>query len=1085
MRKSVRLGKSECGVIEYSSTFLLVLVLEIRWRFEDEHEEDCRRCGNPALHLLLFLQSTPAQYRRDLLMDELAVLLALSLITAVVILFVKLGDAQARIAELVKRLNALEAKSRVAPQADAPISREASVPLSPPISRPIEPISKPAVSANAEPPPLPVMPAAPARQLDERGAEIPAHPLPNPGHLSPSSRTAASTTREKMEEPVRPVPPLPTPIRTPPISLEAFMGVKLFAWLGGLALFLGVVFFIKYSFDHNLITPVMRVTIGAMVGLGLVAGGWFVPREKYAVTGQTLCATGVVILYGVIFGGHALYGFFGLGLSFALMAVVTAGAFLLAVAMEAQVVAILGLLGGFLTPILLSTGEDRPLALFSYIALLNAGLFAVALRKKWQYLVALAAVATVFMQWGWSFSYFAPHKVFTSGWVFLGFECLFLLPFWLSNREDSGDVWTISASSLMGASALGLCGALLSYPELGQKPWIVLSFALLADAGLVVLPLRRTALHLVPAAGGGIAFLLLACWNEGYLSRPLLPWALGYFVAFAAFHTAVPIFLKRLRPSAESSHWAQIFPALSLVLMLWPAVRIGSSTLLWSAVLLADLAAIALAVYTASILGIVAALMLTLLAAGLWLFQMPVETPDLLGLLTVVSGFAALFCVASAFLQRRFSERAAGALSKDYEREALQFLPSVSAILPFVLLVSVVERLNLANPSPVFGVGLLLIVMLLALAQWSRNEALPLIGLGCGLFLEHAWFFGHSSAATGFALLAWPLVFSAVFFAFPFLFQSRTSPSIMPWASAALAAPLHYGLISDAVSVLWPDFWKSAAGLVPAMLALPLLAAMEYHRRAFPRENPARLPVLAWYGGTALFFITLIFPAQFDREWLTISWALEGAALLWLWNKIPHQGLKITGFGLLCIVFARLALNLEVFGYHERSGTPIFNWYLYTYGIPAATMFIGGRFVTPPRHRIGDFNICATLFTLGTILCFLLLNIEIADFFATGPTLTFDFTGSLARDMTYSIAWSLFALVMLFIGMTRHVSAIRYAGIALLVVTLLKLFLHDLANLDQLYRIGAFIAVAIVLMGASYLYQRFLGAQKKADETPV
>ena len=865
------------------------------------------------------------------------------------------------------------------------------------------------------------------------------------------------------------------------------MGRKLFSWLGGFLIFLGIAFSIKYSFEHNLITPLMRVTIGGLVGLGLVAGGWFVSKEKYAITGQTLCATGVVTLYAVVFGAHALYGYFGLSTAFALMAGITAGAFLLSMQMKAQVIAILGLLGGFLTPFLLSTEQDHPLALFSYIALLDAGLVAVALSQRWRHLVTLAAVATALMQWAWFAAFFHPEKVFTAGWIFLGFELLFILPFWLSNREDSGDNWTIAASSLMGASALCFCAALLTYSDLGHQPWIVLSFALLADAGLVALPIRRTALQLVPVAGGFFVFVLLGAWNSAYLDRALLPWALGYFVAFAAFHTATPIILRRLRPAAQASHWAQIFPALSLVLMLWPAVRIGSSTLLWSAVLLADLAAIALAAYTASILGIVAALVLTLAAAGFWLAEMPVETPDLLGLLVVIGGFAALFCGASAFLQRRFPSSASTSASigvaQAYERDALRFLPAISAILPFLLLVSVFTRLNLANPSPVFGVGLLLIVMLLALARWSGNQALPLVGLGCGLLLQFAWFGGRPITNIGMAALAWPLVFAGAFAVFPFCFQSRKSPSLMPWAAAAVAAPLHYSFIWHAVEALWPAFWKAAAGLVPAALALPLVAAMEYLRRNFPRDNPARPAVLAWYGGAVLFFVTLIFPAQFHREWLTISWALEGAALLWLWHRIPHQGLKITGFALLCVAFARLTLNFDVYSYHARSGVPIANWYLYTFGIPAAALFLGGQLVKPPLHRLWSMNICATLHTLATILCFLLLNVEIADFFATGSVLTFDFTGSLAQDMTYSICWSLFALGMLIIGMMRKIAAIRYAGMALLVVTLLKLFLHDLANLDQLYRIAAIMGVSLVFIGASYLYQRFLGTEKKNDES--
>jgi uncharacterized membrane protein len=76
------------------------------------------------------------------------------------------------------------------------------------------------------------------------------------------------------------------------------MGVKMFAWVGGLALFLGVVFFVKYSFEHDLIPPELRVAIGFLTGVGLLVGGVFLHRRKqYVVGAQALCATGVVILY--------------------------------------------------------------------------------------------------------------------------------------------------------------------------------------------------------------------------------------------------------------------------------------------------------------------------------------------------------------------------------------------------------------------------------------------------------------------------------------------------------------------------------------------------------------------------------------------------------------------------------------------------------------------------------------------------------------------------------------------------------------------------------------------------------------------
>jgi uncharacterized membrane protein len=167
-------------------------------------------------------------------------------------------------------------------------------------------------------------------------------------------------------------------------------------------------------------------------------------------------------------------------------------------------------------------------------------------------------------------------------------------------------------------------------------------------------------------------------------------------------------------------------------------------------------------------------------------------------------------------------------------------------------------------------------------------------------------------------------------------------------------------------------------------------------------------------------------------------------------------------------------LNPAVLEYHRRSATPIWNWYLYTYGITIVCLFIGGWLFRPPRNQPFERTSPTLLYSLGAILTFLLLNIEIADYFSIGPTLTFSFTGNFARDMTYSIAWALYAFALLLIGMKKHTGWVRYSGVALLVITLAKLFFHDLNSLDKLYRIGAFIGVAIILIVASFVYQRFL-----------
>src|SRR5437016_882613 len=218
-------------------------------------------------------------------------------------------------------------------------------------------------------------------------------------------------------EPVTPVEEVqietaPPPVRT--IDWEQFMGAKMFAWIGGFALFLGVAFFVKYSFEHNLIPPELRVAIGFLTGIALVVGGMALKRKENVVTAQTLCATGILILYSVTFACRSFYHFpfFGLVPTFALMSLITAAAFLLAVRLDALVVAILGIAGGFLTPVLLSTGQDNPWGLFGYIALLDIGLLMVTRRKEWSALPILGALGTVLMQIGWVSQFFLREEYF-------------------------------------------------------------------------------------------------------------------------------------------------------------------------------------------------------------------------------------------------------------------------------------------------------------------------------------------------------------------------------------------------------------------------------------------------------------------------------------------------------------------------------------------------------------------------------------------------------------------------------------------------------------------------------------------------
>jgi uncharacterized membrane protein len=369
-------------------------------------------------------------------------------------------------------------------------------------------------------------------------------------------------------------------------------------------------------------------------------------------------------------------------------------------------------------------------------------------------------------------------------------------------------------------------------------------------------------------------------------------------------------------------------------------------------------------------------------------------------------------------------------------------------------------------------------VLLLGLTKIFSLDWMPLVGLISTFAVECAWHFHRFDFANPnvppTTPLTWYLIFFAAFAAFPFVYLKKFADKTFPWAAAALAGPAQFLLIFRLVKIAWPN---SVMGLLPAAFAVPALLSLAAILKTIPAVTRSRMAQLAWFGGVALFFITLIFPVQFDRQWITIGWALEGAALLWLFQRVPHPGLRLTGVGLLIAAFVRLAFNPAVLEYHPRAATPIFNWYLYTYGLVTAALFVSMRLLAPPRHRVLKSNAPAILGSLGTVLAFLLLNIEIADYFsAPGSTLTFQFSGDFARDMTYSIAWAAFALALLVYGIAKMVPFARYAAMALLCVTLLKLFFHDLARLGQLYRIGAFVGVAVIAMLASFAYQKFFSA---------
>ncbi|HSE97174.1 MAG TPA: DUF2339 domain-containing protein, partial [Blastocatellia bacterium] len=277
-------------------------------------------------------------------------------------------------------------------QARPPVGQRPPVPppsVQPPISQPPPREQQPDLSKTS---------GAPPKQLRE--------PLSGPPPDRTVARPREAQTSAHIVRPRPPVPPEPRPRG----DLEARIGGNWLNRIGIIAITFGVAFFLKYAFENQWIGPAGRVGIGVVLGLGFLAGGEML-RKRYASYAYGLTGGGILILYLAIYAAFSFYNLIPHPLAFVFMAAVTMIASLLSARYSALPIAVLGLIGGFLTPILLSTGRDNQTGLFTYIALLDAGVLALAYSKQWRILNYMSFGATVLMFVGWMITFYDDSKL--------------------------------------------------------------------------------------------------------------------------------------------------------------------------------------------------------------------------------------------------------------------------------------------------------------------------------------------------------------------------------------------------------------------------------------------------------------------------------------------------------------------------------------------------------------------------------------------------------------------------------------------------------------------------------------------------
>jgi uncharacterized membrane protein len=277
----------------------------------------------------------------------LVVLLILGLLP--VLTFLRLGRISRELEELSARVTQLERASTFAPaSAFAPDGASADR------------------SAAQAAPAAPVAPDAPA-------------PVAPVAHVAP----------------VVPVAPGDAP------DLEERIGGRGLLYIGVVVLLFGVSFFLKYAFDNAWVNETGRSVLGAIGGLGLVAGGLRLSRGGLHAFGQALTGTGFAILYLVVYAALNFYTLINRPVAFVLMVVNTVAAAMVADRQRSQALAVIAVGGAFLTPALVGGEENAQLTLFTYDALLVLGTLALSWRHRWLALNALSYAGTLLTVLAW------------------------------------------------------------------------------------------------------------------------------------------------------------------------------------------------------------------------------------------------------------------------------------------------------------------------------------------------------------------------------------------------------------------------------------------------------------------------------------------------------------------------------------------------------------------------------------------------------------------------------------------------------------------------------------------------------------
>jgi uncharacterized membrane protein len=853
-------------------------------------------------------------------------------------------------------------------------------------------------------------------------------------------------------------------------GLERQFGAVLPVWIGGIALAFAGFFMVKYSIENALVGPTMRVILGGLLGGGLIAAAhWIGYRSRVESAeriAQSLAGAGIAVLYVASYAAGALYDLVPPAISFMALAGVTAIAVVLSLRHGAPI-ALLGLLGGFLTPALVRSDEPSAMVLFVYLYIVFAAVMILVRRKNW-WPLALPAVLLSFL-WvaTWMASdAFRPDQVIWAGLFLAGVAGTIVAA---SRERYSAEM--AAAGSWRGvislrnqgfllntvavAGAFALFAFLAFSADFAVQDWLL--FGVLAVGAVALAYFEPRLYGYVPWAAMAVNLVMLAGWEPETLTAIAVA-----VTAFGALYVASGLLL--FSGATYPVLWATLAAASGVGYYLLGYYKLGDGALSehpedvplpqhGTAPVLPDI--------------------------------QPLGSDTLPGATTPGATPPAIDTPPNMQPVEPLAEGV---------RQAAHSIPYLWGAIAFALALlffgAALRATKTLSPGPVKDRVLAAFALATtAFVALGLTVELPGEFLSVAIaaeLLAVVWVAGRTQIASlrpiaallgaVFAFLLFPQLLLLVQLAFYSLFVWRIylegSIPLVDYPLFQLALPAVFFLV--------------------AAYLLRRQAADGWFVRTLEASSVALLGLWGFYTASKLFHPgenVLFAEAGFlERGVITNVLFAFGLGCLIAGRMFERRAFAVSGgalvfIALFRIVYFDLFLKNPIWFHAEVPGVPLFNALAITFGLPILWIWLASRepglasyrwFARLPRWIPG----------LMLVLGFAWLSFEIRRLYQ-GPFLDRNAMSD-AELWSYSVAWLVFGLALLFFGTLRGNQMLRFASLAVMLVTVSKVFLIDAGSLTGLYRVFSFLGLGLSLLGLSYFYSRFVfGGEAPPEEPPA